>query len=51
MDLHPRCNDIGRIAEERQPHILNMKVIEGFVQRPVEFVALEPNSQHGNTTL
>ena len=40
MYLHPRGNDIGGIAEERQPHVFNMQIIERLPYRSVELVTL-----------
>lgn len=38
--LHTRSRDICGIAEEWQPHIFDMQVIECLVQRSVELVSL-----------
>ena len=40
MNFHTRGDDIGCVAEVGQPHILHVKVIEGFVKRAVKFVTL-----------
>ena len=40
MNFHTRGDDIGGVAEVGQPHILHMKVVEGFVKRAVKFVTL-----------
>jgi hypothetical protein len=38
--LHPRRGDVRCIAEEREPHIFDMQIVERFVKRPVEFMPL-----------
>jgi len=30
MDFHPRGNDVGRVAKVREPHILDVKVVESL---------------------
>lgn len=33
-----RLQNVGRVTEERQPHVFNMRVVKAFVNRPIEFV-------------
>ena len=28
VDIHPRRRDVRRVAEERQPHILDVQIVE-----------------------
>jgi hypothetical protein len=30
MDFHARCVDIGRIAEKGEPHVFDVKIVEGL---------------------
>lgn len=30
MNLHFRCDDVGGIAEKWEPHVFNMKIVEGL---------------------
>jgi hypothetical protein len=43
--LHSGCSDVRRIAEERQPHIFDVQIVEGFVKRPVELMSLEQSGR------
>ena len=61
MDLHARGQDIGRVTEERQPHVFNVKVVEcltkslgrvntiklraSLVNRTIELMTLFPKKQ------
>ena len=38
--FHPRRRDIRCIAEEGQPHIFDMQIVERFVKRAVELMPL-----------
>lgn len=40
MYLHPGGNDVSGIAEEWQPHVFNVEIVERFPYRSVELVTL-----------
>lgn len=39
VDVHAGVSDVGGVAEERQPHVLDVGVVEGLVDSAVELVA------------
>jgi hypothetical protein len=47
MYLHSGCRDVRRIAEEGQPHVFDMQIVERLVQRPVELMPLERSRKPG----
>ena len=40
VNIHPRRRDVRRVAKERQPHILDVQIVEGLVDGAVELMAL-----------
>jgi len=38
--LHPGCDNVGGVAEEWQPHVFNVEIVECFPYRSVELVTL-----------
>jgi len=38
--LHPGCDNVGGVAEEWQPHVFNVEIVERFPYRSVELVTL-----------
>jgi len=49
--LHPGGNDVGSIAEEWQPHVFNVEVVERLPYCPIELVTLINISTASVTTL